>query len=208
MTDDTTNRNRDPTGNRDPAENRGLPPALAERFATVLDLDDPPATLDEWAEATADRLDAAGVSVGVDKLCTTTESRHEARIGDERWQFRCVLDALLTPFVLDDAEPVEVRSEGPASGEVVEIEAGTDHVSVAPTSAIVSLGLAVDVEPPGAVTETVTAYGHGTFCPYVNAFPDEAAYKEWDEATPEAVTMPVPVEAAHRLAQRFGDQLA
>lgn len=195
MTDDTATENRD------------LPPALAERFGTVLDLDDPPATLDEWAEATADRLDAAGVTVGVDELCTATESRHEARIGDERWQFHCVLDALVAPFVLDDAETAEIRSECPASGEIVEIDVGTDHVSVAPTSAVVSLGLAADVEPPEAVTETVTAYGHETFCPYINAFPDETAYEEWDAATPEAVTMPVPVEAAHRLVQHFGHQL-
>lgn len=195
MTDDTT------------PENRDLPPALAERFGTVLDLDDPPATLDEWAEATADRLDAAGVTVGVDELCTATESRHEVRVGDERWQFYCVLDALVAPFVLDSGESVEIRSECPVSGEVVEIDADTAHVSATPTSAVVSLGLAADVDPPEAVTETVAAYGHETFCPYINAFPDEATYDEWDEATPEAVTMPVSIEVAHRLARDFGHQL-
>lgn len=202
MTDDTT------PGNRDATETRDLPPALAERFGTVLDLDEPPATLDEWADATADRLDAAGVTVGVDELCTTTGSRHEVRVGDDRWQFRCVLDALVAPFVLDDAETVEVRSECPVTGEVVEFDVGTDDVSATPTSAVVSFGLAADVDPPEEVTEVVTTFGHETFCPYLNAVPDEAAYEEWDEATPEAVTMPVSVETAHRLAQHFGRQLA
>lgn len=196
MTTDTTSENRD------------LPPALAERFADLYGLDEPPTTLDEWAAATADRLVAADVSVGVDELCTAGESRHEARIDGDPRGFHCVLDALLVPFVIDGTDAVEIRSESPAAGEVVELESRTDGVSADPETAVVSIGVDADAAPPETVEDTITAYGHETFCPYANAFPDEAAYEEWDAATPEALTMAVPVTEAHRLMQRFGDRLA
>jgi hypothetical protein len=192
--------------NHTAVENRDLPPAVADGFRTALGLDEPPETLGEWVDATARLLDEAGVSIGFDAMCTAESTRHEARVGDDVVQFRCVFDALLLPFVVDDSSPVEIRSRAPGpdahEAAVVEMTATRENVSADPESAVVSFGVAADAASVSERDDPL-AYGHEAFCPYINAFPDEAAYEEWAADTPEAETMSLPAADAHALARKL-----
>ena len=186
-------------------ENRELPADVADAFRAALGLDDPPATLGDAVDEMARALAAADAPAGVDALCTAESSRHEARVGGEVRHFRCVLDALLLPFVLEDRADAEIRSRSPASDAVVEMTATPEAVSSAPGGAVVSFGLAADAAPL-AERDDAVEYGYEAFCPYVNAFPDEQEYEEWAAATPAATTA-LSLPEAHALAALLADRL-
>lgn len=187
-------------------DDRELPRDVAEQFRVALGLAAAPATLDDWVDATASRLQDAGVSVGFEELCLTESSRHEARVGDEVRYFACVLDALLLPFVLDEPARVDVRSRSPVSDAVVEATVTRGGVSVDPEGAVASLGVAADVDPAAERGDPL-AYGRAAFCPYVNAFPDADEYEAWDEATPAAVTTSLPLSDGFAIAGALAARL-
>lgn len=186
-------------------DEQDVPPELADAIQTAFGLDEPPATLGDWVSATTRLLDDAGLSVGVEDMCTTDESRHVARVdGDDR-QFHCVLDTLLVPFLLPEASPVAVRSRSPVSGDVVELSVSRDEVEVTPTGAVMSFGFAddLDVPDPGDLDP---ALAYEAICPYVNAFPSRSEYDAWARETPGASTMalsfPAGLDLAGTLAER------
>lgn len=187
-------------------DDRELPPGVADAFRAALELPEPPATLGDWADAVADRLAAADITVGPEELCTTSSSPHEARVGEDRWHFRCVFDALLLPFVVEPSEAVEVRSRSPASGAVVEARVTTEDVSVDPASAVVSLGVTTDLDAAGDLdVHPVLAYER--FCPYINAFADEDGFDEWAAETPDAEATAVPLTEGFVLAGRLAGRV-
>lgn len=184
-----------------------LPVALGDRFETVLDAEEPPATYGEWAATTATVLQEADIFFDVEALCTTDESPHRATFGDGEVQyFRCVLDTLLVPLVLDDAEPVAVETKCPVTGEAVELRVTREGVIATPDDAVVSFGIDAEPgEPADLDRHPLQAYGQ--FCPYINAFADRAAYDEWAGATSEAVTTPLSVVEAFELAELLVDEV-
>ncbi len=182
-----------------------LPPNLADAIATAFGLDEPPATLDDWVAAASRFLDDSGLSVGVEDLCITEESRHVARVdGDDR-QFHCVLDTLILPFLAPDESPVHVRSRSPVSDDVVELAVSRDAVEVTPTGAVMSFGFAdgLDVPDPGDVDP---ALAYESVCPYINAFPSRAEYDRWARETPAASTMALPFDAGLELADALAER--
>jgi len=185
---------------------RALPVDVAAPFQTALGLEERPRTLDDWAEATAAHLAAAGITVGFDEMCLTEASPHEARIGDEVRHFACVLDTLLLPFVVDDLLVVEIRTESPVSDTVIEATATREALSVDEDDAPMSFGVAADVDPPEDRDDPI-AHGYSKFCPYVNAFVDRSEYETWADATPEAVTMAFPLAEGFALARYLGSEL-
>lgn len=189
-------------------ENRELPPDVAEAFRIALDADEPPDTIGDWLDDASRHLEDAGAdpSFGDEELCLADSTRHEARIGEAVEHFQCVLDPLLLPFVLEDATDIEVRSESPVSDAVVTIDVTRDDLSVDPGDAVVSFGVAADVDPPGDDQDAL-AYGYAAFCPYINAFADREEYEEWADETPAAATMALSVADAHALAGRLGRRL-
>ncbi|NHN46640.1 alkylmercury lyase [Halostella sp. JP-L12] len=189
-------------------DDREIDPEVAERFRVAFGFDEAPETFGEFADATADSLAEVNGALGVDHLCLAETSRHEARVGDETYHFACVLDALLLPFVLEgDATTVDVRSESPASDAVVAMTVSREGVSADPESAVVSFGIEADPSPPADRADAFE-YGYRAFCPYVNAFPDEAAYEEWAAATPDAATTPLRAAKAFALAKALAQRLS
>ena len=181
-----------------------IPSTIAEQMV-ALGLVEPPATLGEWADATMQLLRDKDVTVGVEAMCTVERDRHEAQIGAEVQCFHCVLDTLLLPFVQDDSDVVEIRSRIPLSGGIIEITASRESINVSPEAAVMSFGVAVDVEEP--TDHTITPdLAYERFCPYVNAFTSQAEYERWADETPEAVTMGLPMDVAHALARYLNER--
>lgn len=181
-----------------------IPSTIAEQMV-ALGLTEPPATLGEWADTTMELLRDKGVTVGVEVMCTAERDRHEAQIGTEVQCFHCVLDTLLIPFAQDDPDVVEIRSRSPVSDDIVEITASRESINVTPEAAVMSFGVAADVEEPtdDAITPDLA---YERFCPFVNAFTSQAEYEQWADETPEAVTMGLPMDVAYALARYLGER--
>ena len=118
-----------------------IPPELADKIQIAFGLNEPPATLGDWVDATANLLDDADITVGFEDMCTADASRHEAQIGGEAHHFHCVLDTLLLPFVVEDQSTFDVRSRSPVSDTIVTLTVSSDTVEVTPTEAVMSFGV-------------------------------------------------------------------
>lgn len=187
-----------------PTEYRGpdIPRPLGERLETAFGLADRPETFGDWVDAMAAVTDRDGIDVGPDTLCTTDRSPHRARFDGETQHYRCALDTMIVPFIADDVDVVEVRTESPASGAVVEFTVTPAGVDADPAGAVVSFGVAAEVDPPDpGVPGSVLAYEQ--VCPYGHAFPSRDEYEAWAEAV-DAVTMATPIEDALELARALG----
>lgn len=179
-----------------------IPAELGERLAIALDLDERPGTLGDWADAMARIVEREDIDAGPEVLCTTEESPHRARFGGETQHYLCVQDAFIVPYLVDDVDTVEVTTESPVSGEVIEIGVTDDGLDVEPAAAVMSFGVEADVTEPTADAES-PAIAYGKICPYGHAFRDREEYEEW-AATVDAVTMVAPMADALHLARAIG----
>lgn len=165
-------------------QNISIPAELAERLRAVFGLKRAPATLREVAQS----LPSSQEEPRAEDLYSHTPSRHAVRIGGETRHTHCIMDALLVPVLT--GQPAQIRSQSPI-GSLVTITASPDRVEADATGAVVSFGVAR--ADRGAVQQTA--------CPYINAFPSRAEYERWAEATPDAVTMALPLAHAFALAR-------
>lgn len=181
-------------------DDRPIPDRLATEIQRAFGLAEPPATLGEWTDTTAQLLGDAEFDFGVDAMCTGDDTRHVAWIDGDPQGFHCVLDTLLLPFAADDQSQFDVRSESPVSDATIGFTVRPDGVQGAPSEAVMSFGVEQDVSVP-TDEELDPAVAYARFCPYVNAFPGEAEYQAWERETPGAVTMVVSLDAGFELAR-------
>lgn len=170
-----------------------LPTALAERLQAAQGLSRPPLTLGEYVAA-PDRhrsvVDPSRLCCDSSETCCGEHSQHEIAIAGTTRSTHCVLDTLLLA-IIDDAEAASIRSVSPLGQQVVTLAVDDGVLTAEPATAVMSFGMRRDGS--GTVFETL--------CPYVNAFPSEEDYRRWAEATPEAVTVSVPVQEAWEFAR-------
>lgn len=180
-----------------------IPPAVGEQLRVAFRLDDRPQTLSEWGVAIGDIVDREGIDVELSALCTADQSPHEARFDGTARHFLCVQDAFIVPSVADDVDTVEITTESPVSGERIEVTVTDDGAEIAPSGAVMSVGVSTDLsETPDTAGSPEIAYG--AVCPYGRAFRDRDEYERWAE-TVDAVTMAAPLEDAVRLARAIDE---
>lgn len=185
-----------------PLEEREMPSELGEQFQVSLGLDRQPATLAEWADATAEILDHQHVPDSLEMLCLTADSHHEAWIDGETRHFRCFFDTLLLPFVVDGTPEVRFRSRSPVMDAIVTGEVTDEAVMVEPKDAVMSFGAATDVVSADYLDVPATL-AYRRFCPYINIFTDDAEYRRWEDKEDSSVTMPLSVPEGFALARRL-----
>lgn len=179
-----------------------IPEPIGENLQIALGLPDRPETFGDWVAAMAAVTDRDGIDVDLDTLCTTDDSPHRASFDGETQHYQCTQDAFIVPFLTDDVEEVEILSESPVRGEVVRITVTETDVDVDPSSAVMSFGVAADVDPPDeGVPAPVFAYAQ--VCPYGNAFVSSAEYEAWAREV-DGRTMAVSVEDTLELARALG----
>lgn len=170
-----------------------LPTVLAKRLQEAQRLSRPPLTLGEYVAAPGRHrsvVDPARLCCDASEACCTDHSQHEITIAGTTRSTHCVLDTLLLA-IIDEAEAASIRSVSPLGREVVTLAVSNGELAAEPPTAVISFGMRR--EGGGTVFETL--------CPYVNAFPSEAEYRRWAEATPEAVTVVMSAQQAWEFAR-------
>lgn len=169
-----------------------IPAALGERLRAVQALPAVPTTLGDYVAARGRHrsfVDPSRLYCDSGQPCCGVHSQHEITMGGVTRQTHCVLDTLLLASL--EGAGASVRSVSPLTAAVVKLEIGRHGVTAEPPSAVMSFGLRKD--------EGETVFE--TLCPYVNAFPSEAEYQRWAEATPEAVSVAMSIAQAWEFAR-------
>lgn len=162
---------------------------------------DPVATLGDWALEIRDRTDGDAISVA--DLChAERETAHRGTMDGDRYYFACFYDAIVLAALTDGV--VDIRTRSP-TGDSVEVRAdGATVLSTTPDGAVASFGIDESVDPPEAGDEPTLQDAYAAVCPYVKAFPTEAAYERWAERVP-AATVGMPIAASVDLAAALAE---
>lgn len=179
-----------------------LPSHVGERLATLYDRAERFETAAEWLAATervvGDGTDGAATEAD---LCRVDDGAHVVEVDGERTGFACVLDPLVVPFLRE--RPATIRSESRVGGEPIVVEVASDGVAVRPAGAVVSLGVADDLDADAPLTPERV---YREVCPYVHAFASPAEYETWAADAPAATTS-VPMATGVALARGIADRL-
>lgn len=177
-----------------PATDGALPDDVA-RLITRFYSAEAVETVGDFVSAT--RADTGGGAIATEDLCHVDgDSRHVASTPDETYHFRCFYDGVALSLLAE--EPVTITTESPA-GNSIEVRATPDaEVESTPEDAVVSFGIAANVEPSGdGGPDPEDVYR--AVCPYVKAFRTREAYEGWAAAV-DAATFAMPLEAGMPVA--------
>ena len=179
-----------------------VPTPLGDQLRLALGLDERPEAFGDWVDALAFIADRDDVDVDLNMLCTIDDSPHKATYDGRIQHYQCFQDPIIVPFLTDDVDTVDIKTECPVSGESIELRVTETEIEASPPDVVTSFGVASDVDsPPEGVASPILAYS--LFCPYGNVFRSREEYETW-AADVDAITMPTTVEDALELARAIG----
>lgn len=150
--------------------------------------------------ATSVRTMVGGGGITVDALCHAEgPTDHRGILGNDVYYFECFYDAALLAELVD--EPVDIRTASPDGVAIEAWAVGSNDPTVRPSGAAASIGIATDALRHTDTTPSLAA-AYRAICPYVKAFPDRTAYREWAADT-NAATVGLPLAAAIDFAGRM-----
>jgi len=186
-----------------PLANTELPRDVAEALRQATESQQSPETLADAIAAVESMLTDEECANTVDRMYQPAETRHAVQFGDRTEHVPCVLDALIVGLVVD-ASPVAIRSDPPNEGQTVHLTVADSEISMEPSTATFSWGIAnqdaqtSDVESTLQNADTVSIAS----CSYINAFPDVTAYHRWESQVSDAAVMQLDASAMVALAER------
>lgn len=183
-------------------EDQGITPEVAEQFQVSFGLEKSPATLAEWVEHTSRLFKDTDFQSQFNELCRTGPSRHEAHFNGGIYHYRGLFDTLLLPFIRGASTEIVVSSRSPVSNCVINLQLMPDTLSVSPSDAVMSFGVATDFVAPDYF-EVPASIAYCRFNQYSNAFRDGVEHDTWAASTPGAVTMPLSLPVGFALAHRL-----
>lgn len=158
-------------------------------------------TLAEWVKRVRVQLD--GNSIAVEDLCQTSEpTGHRAKLGGDTYHFMCFYDAVVLAALAESA--VDISTISPSGAEIEARVIGTDSLTVRSDSVVTSFGVAKDAVPDDASVPSISEV-YRAVCPYVKAFPDDAAYRRWAEEQ-DAPTVAMPLRDATAIANALVEE--
>lgn len=199
-------------GTHSPTDERiDLPPEFADHLAVVSNLETPPKTMAEYWSGFTDQLAASDRTIAPQDLYTEDPTRHEVRVNGRIQYSPCVLDAL-GAAVMEDQNPVTVRSVDPVTRTPVTFTVDEETVNVTPEDAVVTFGIASAIPELEDSEQTIfswmlqedTSGVTDAFCQYINAFESEDTYEQWAAKT-DGKTVAVRPTSIGSLIQQYVD---
>ena len=186
-----------------------LPPDFADHLAAVSNLETPPETMEDYWALFAEQLAASDRTIEPEDLYTDDPTRHEARVNGQIQYSPCILDAL-GAAVMEDQEPVTVRSVDPVTRTPVTFTVNDETVDVTPEEAVITFGIAPTIPELEASDETIFSWMlqaetpslTNTFCQYINAFESAHTYEQWAAET-DGETVPFQPASVGMMIQRY-----
>lgn len=188
-----------------------LPPDFADHLAVVSNLETPPETMAEYWSGFADQLAVSDQTINSEDLYTEDPTRHEVHVNDRIQYSPCILDAL-GAAVMEDQNPVTVRSVDPVTKTPVTFTVNEETVNVTPEDAVITFGIASAIPELEASEESIfswilqedTPSVTDAFCQYINAFESEDTYEQW-AATTDGKTVAARPRSIGTLIQQYVD---
>ena len=188
-----------------------LPPDFADHLAAVSNFETPPETMGDYWARFAEQLAASDQTIEPEDLYTENPTRHEARVNGQIRYSPCILDAL-GAAVMEDQDPVTVRSVDPVTGTPVTFTVDDGAVDVTPENAVITFGIAATIPELEDSDETIFSWMlqaetptlTDTFCQYINAFESAETYEQWTTET-NGKTVPFQPASVGTLIRRYVD---
>ena len=188
-----------------------LPPDFADHLAAVSNLSTPPETIGDYWAKFAEQLAASDQTIEPEDLYTENPTRHEVRVDGQIRHSPCILDAL-GAAVMEDQNPVTVRSVDPVTKTPITFTVDDETVDVTPDEAVITFGIASTVPELEDTDEIIFSWMLQTetpsltnaFCQYINAFESADSYEQWAADT-DGKTVPFQPAAVGTLTRRYVD---
>ncbi len=186
-----------------------LPPDFADHLASVSNLETSPETMGDYWALFAEQLAVSDQTIEPEDLYTEDPTRHEVRVNDRIQYSPCVLDAL-GAAVMEDQDPVTVRSVDPVTRTPVTFTVEDGTIDVTPEDAVITFGIASAIPELESSDETIFSWMlqaetpslTNTFCQYINAFESTQTYEQWAAET-DGETMPFQPASVGMMVQRY-----
>lgn len=171
-----------------------LPPEFARRLQERFGLQIAPPTLEDWVTGWLARSCPTTPS----DLVLVSPTRHRVlKDGQARFVW-CALDGMILAIL--EGETLTLETKDPETGTVIEITMGPrclEDTEEGQQSAILAFGFSADGS--GELKSSC--------CPYLNLFESQRSYRRWCERQTEAITIPLTLGQAWRLAVRWADAI-